>query len=122
MITFLNDWKRAPGAIVHMATKNKSFLHICSLYKKMGIKNYFFPLALLQKDLEYVDPFDEDLTEDVKLMVAIECKYNPWYFLREVCRIPPNSGNTPVQFRANRGNIALVWSFLNHIDFALIQP
>jgi len=39
-----------------------------------------------------------------------------------VCRVPPIAGPNPVPFRANRGNIALIWSFLNHIDFALIQP
>ncbi len=88
----------------------------------MGIENNVFHLTLLQPELQGIDPFSLDIDQQTKVMITMECKYNPWYFLREVVRIPPQSGNTPVQYRANRGNIALTWSFFNHIDFALIQP
>lgn len=88
----------------------------------MGIKNYYFLLALQDQDLALVDPHDPELTEDVKLKVATEAKFNVWYFLREVARIPPNAGLTPVSYKANRGNIALTWLFLCNVDVALIQP
>lgn len=88
----------------------------------MGIKNFYFHLALQDQDLAYVDPHDPDLTEDIKLKVAAEAKFNVWYFLREIARIPPNSGVTPVSYKANRGNIALTWLFLSNVDVALIQP
>ncbi len=122
IILFKEDWKKFPSAIVDYNTSNQSFLKLVDLYHKMGIDNCEFPLALLQPELVGVDPYSPDLTSDQMKMIAMECKYNPWYFFREVSRIPPNSGNKPVQFIANRGNIALYWSFFNHIDFGLLQP
>ena len=123
MIRFLDDWRRFPRATVHLATKNESFKRLAALYKKMGVKNYYFILALEDPDLTYVDPHDsENLTEDIKEKIAVEAKFNVWYFLREVIRIPPATGNTPVPYRANRGNIALTWAFACNVDIALIQP
>jgi hypothetical protein len=88
----------------------------------MGIENSEFILALYQPDLVGVDPFDPDLSQDMKFKISLECRYNAWYFFREVARVPPNAGTVPVRFRANRGNIAMYWSFFNHIDFGLLQP
>lgn len=122
VILFKEDWAKFPTAIVDYNTSNKSFLKLVDLYHKMGVENCEFPLALLQPALVGVDPYDPNLTQEQMQMIALECKYNPWYFFREVSRIPPNSGNKPIQFIANRGNIALYWSFFNHIDFGLLQP
>ena len=122
MINFISDYKKYKNSIVDLQTTNESFLRLASVYKKMGIENNVFHLTLLQPELQGVDPFSTELTQEQKVMITMECKYNPWYFLREVVRIPPQSGNTPVPYIANRGNIALTWCFFNHIDFALIQP
>lgn len=122
VILFLEDWKKFPSAIPDVNTKNTSFLKLVALYKKMGIKNSDFCLALFQPELSGVDPFDPDLSDAVKMKIMLEAKYNPWYYFREIARIPPTSGNNPIPFRANRGNIALFWSFFNHIDFGLLQP
>ena len=122
MINFLSDYKKYKNSIVDLNTTNESFLRLATVYKKMGIENNVFHLTLLQPELQGVDPFSEELSQEQKVMITMECKYNPWYFLREVVRIPPQSGNTPVSYIANRGNIALTWSFFNHIDFGLIQP
>jgi len=122
MILFLEDWDRHPTAVVHFETKNRSFLELAEKYKLMGIKNYFFHLALLNPMLRHVDPHDPDLTEEEMEMIGLECRYNPWYFFREVVRIPPQGGDNSKPLRANRGNIALFWSFFNHVDPALIQP
>lgn len=121
-ILFKDDWKRFPNAIADYETKNKSFLRMVSLYHEMGVENCLFPISLLQPVLQGIDPHDPDLSDDYKLLIAMECKWNPWYFLREVVRIPPVAGPYPISYIANRGNIALTWLFLLSIDVALIQP
>lgn len=122
MIRFADDWRYFPTAMVHTSTKNKSFVELAGLYRKMGVKNYYFMLALMQPELEHVDPHDPNLDLDTKVKIAMECKYNPWYYFREVVRIPPSAGNIPDKFRANRGNIALIWLFFSNVDVGLIQP
>jgi hypothetical protein len=122
MILFLEDWARFPNAIPDYKTKNESFLRQAHVYKTMGIKNHLFLLALMQPELQGVDPHDPNLTLEQKAMIGLECKYNPWYFFREVVRLPAVAGPEPVKFRANRGNIALFWAFFCNIDAANIQP
>lgn len=122
MILFKSDWARFPTAIRDYDTTNESFLRLAGLYRKMGIENYDFVLALYQPELVGVDPHDPNLDLETKKMVRKEATYNPWYFFREVVRIPPTSGSVPLRFKANRGNIALYWSFFNHVDFGLLQP
>ena len=56
MILFLQDWIKYPNAIVHTSTKNQSFIDLANIYKKMGIKNYYFHLQLHDRRLEFVDP------------------------------------------------------------------
>ena len=122
MILFKEDWRKFPTAIVDYNTTNESFLRLVDLYAGMGIENCEFPLALLQPDLIGVDPYDPNLDQMTMSKIIMEAKYNPWYFFRELSRIPPNSGNKPVRFIANRGNIALYWAFFNSVDFGLLQP
>jgi len=122
MILFESDWQRYPSAIADFQTSNKTFLRLAQVYKSMGVKNNVFHLSLLNPDLQGVDPFSENLTPQQKVAIGFECAQNPWYFFREVVRVPPQSGPRPVPLRANRGNIGLFWSFFNHIDVALIQP
>ena len=121
-IMFLEDWERSPGAIADYDTPNTSFKRMVSLYNKMGVKNCLWPLALYNSSLKGVDPHDPDLTEDQKLAIGMECQYNFWYFIREVVRIPPVAGPKPIPYKANRGNLALSWVFMNNIDVANIQP
>lgn len=122
MILFESDWKLYPSAIPDFQTTNKSFLRLAQVFKSMGVKNNVFHLSLLNPNLQGVDPFSDNLTPQQKIEIGFECAQNPWYFFREVVRVPPQSGPLPVRLRANRGNIALFWSFFNHIDVALIQP
>lgn len=122
MILFLEDWNKYPRAIVHTKTSNKSYLVLAEKYKRMGVKNYAFHLALMQPELETVDPFDPNLTMEQMQMIGLECKHNPWYFFREVLRLKPQAGANPVPINANRGNIGLYWLFFNHMDMCLIQP
>lgn len=122
MILFASDWQRFPNAIADTKTTNATFLRQAQVYQQMGIKNHTFLLALLQPELQGVNPHSPDLTLEQKTMIGMECRFNPWYFFREVVRIPPQAGPTPVQFRANRGNVAMIWTFFNNLDCALIQP
>lgn len=122
MILHMSDWQDYPTAIVHYSTKNESFLKMVNLYSKMGVENCLWCLALLQPALEHVDPHSEDLTLEQKIMIKNECLYNPWYYFREVVRVPPASGNKPVKFKANRGNLSMLWCYFNSVDYALIQP
>lgn len=87
----------------------------------MGIKNHAFILALVNPALEFVDPHSKTLTLREMRDIALECRDNPWYFFRECARAPAMSGSDPVPVEANRGNIALWWSFFNHIFIILIQ-
>lgn len=123
-VLFLDDWvdqsTGKPVACVHKTTTNKSFLKMAVVLSKMGIKNNLFHLSLYDPKLLNVDPHklspDNDPTGEMRLRVALECKRNLWYYLREVIRIPA-SGGDPVQFKLNRGNLAMSWCFANYIDF-----
>lgn len=122
MILFLDDWKRYPSAVIHYETKNESWLRQARVYHDMGVKNWAFLLALLQPELKDVDPRAEGLSTELKIKIGMECRWNPWYFFREVVRVPAQGGPIPNPLEANRGNIALYWSFFNDIDTGLIQP
>lgn len=121
MIIFAQDWNKYT-AFVDYSTKNTSFKRVSELYRQAGVKNHAFMLALYQKELVGVDPFSPDLTVEQMTMIRDECIYNPWYFFREVVRFKPNGGGDKIPFAANRANIALIWCYLNHLDFLLIQP
>lgn len=121
-IIYDRDWLKYPAAIVHNRTKNKSFLEYVVLLDSMGVNNSRFCLALHNPDLEFVDPHDPNLSAELKLAVAIECSENIWYAVREVIRIPPTSGDDSIPFKANRGNMALLWSYYAGITYAAIQP
>lgn len=121
-LLFYNEWKtKYPHAIVDFDTKNESFKRIATLYRDMGVKNHAFPLQLHDRSLVGVDPYDPNLTPEMMIRIAIECKNNLFYFMREVARDPAGSDEFPIGYRANRANIGLYWSFLNAILVFLIQ-
>ena len=121
MILFLQDWSRYPGSKPNYDTKNESYLKLAGTYYAMGVKNYAFMLALHDQSLKDVDPFSPFLTELEMVKIAIECKINPWYYFREIAKVPARSGSDAVPLLANRGNIALYWCFFNHVMTYLVQ-
>lgn len=121
-ILFLDDWLKYPEAIIHDTTDNKSALHLVKVYDSMGIKNSAFPLALHNKDLLDIDPHDSNLTATEIDLIVEECAENVWYYLREIVRIPPNTGLESIPFRLNRGTVAIYWLFYNHITTIVTQP
>jgi hypothetical protein len=122
IILFLEDWNKHPLAIADVSTDNRSFVEIARLYKEMGIKNHVFMLALHNPLLKGVSPRDPNLTLGQMMLIADECSENPFYYFREVARVPAQSGSPEGPFRANRANVALFWCFFNHCWFILIQP
>ena len=123
MILFNSDWDKYPTATIHTETTNTSFIELAKLYRDMGIKNNAFHLALVNPHLRNINPHDyKNLSDRDVAAIAIECKINPWYYMREILRAPPEGGLYPRMVTANRSNIALWWLFLNHIDLYLIQP
>lgn len=120
-ILFKKDWEDYPSAIADVETTNRSWVRMTGLFKYMGINNHLFPLALHNPDLQGIDPYADDLTDDQKVAIGIECRENVWYYFREVMRVPPPAGNNPLPFRANRGNISAIWLAMNHITTMLIQ-
>ena len=121
MVLYLEDWSRYPGSKPNYDTKNESYLKLAGTYYAMGVKNYAFMLALHDQSLKDVDPFSPFLTELEMVKIAIECKINPWYYFREIAKVPARSGSDAVPLLANRGNIALYWCFFNHVMTYLVQ-
>lgn len=122
MILFAADWQRYPTARPNFETKNKSWVDLAALYKAMGVRNHTFLLALHDQSLKHVDPFDYSrLTPELVVRITTECRNNPWYYFREIVKVPGGSGDDAVSLEANRGNIALFWYFFNHVTIYAIQ-
>ena len=62
----------------HKTTKNKSFLDMHHYLKSIGIKNNEFMLALIDPDLENINPHDPHLNAYYKQKVLRECMCNYW--------------------------------------------
>lgn len=107
-------------------TKNKSFLELYRDLHSLGIKNNKFFLVIYDRSLIGVDPFSEALPLSTKLRIIVECMRNPWYWLREICRVPqdgsaiePGGGS---EFIIDRTSAAAWYCFINHIDHYLCKP
>ena len=122
MILFQKDWYDNPTARADLETPNQSWIRLCGLLKGMGVKNHLFPLALYNPDLSGIDPYDPNLSNEQRIAIALECKENPWYFFREVLRIPAKGSPNGININANRANISVWWLFFNHITTLLLQP
>ncbi len=121
-ILFKDDWKNFPTAIVHADTKNHTFLRQAEAYQRMGINNCEFALALLNPDLQYIDPHHRDLPLDIQEAIAYEVFHNPWYFHREVAKIEAKGGGGELSpLLANRSIMYLLWATLNGLNVFLVQ-
>ena len=104
----------------HKTTKNKSFLDMHHYLKSIGIKNNEFMLALIDPDLENIDPHDPHLNAYYKQKVLRECMCNYWYFLREVIRIPGANGT--IRYKLTRANLALNFCMALNLNIFLEIP
>lgn len=107
-----------------MTTNNQSFLDMHYWLKLHGIKNNKFFLVLYDTGLAGIDPRDPNLPREMALRVLRECMINPWYFLREIIRIPDQGGAVGggVRFKLDRGNLALMFGFCNNWNMFLELP
>ena len=106
--------------MVHYNTTNTSAVKIAYLLGEMGIDNNKFMLRLDNPALLDIDPFSETLTDLEKAMINHEIIHNPWYYYREVVRIPAGGGL--IRFEFHRGNVGLIWAVLNDISAFLVWP
>ena len=106
----------------HMSTTNKSFLEMHQYLKDSGIQNNKFMLTLIDPDLARIDPFDPHLSTMMKTKVLKECLHNPWYFFREIVRIPDSGQASGVKFELTRGNMALIFCLMMNLNTFLEQP
>lgn len=104
-------------------TKNNSFLVTAQELKTIGIENYYFFLEVKHPELgvQDINVFDDNISPEDAARVIIECKENPWFFFREVSRVPV-SGTGSVPLILLRPSVAAVWCFMHSIDFLLCQP
>lgn len=96
-------------------TKNKSFIKVHEMLKEKGVKNNKFFLQIINKDLIGVDPYDPNLSKELKAAIVLECKENYWYYLREVARICSQSEG-PILFKLNLANLASGYCISNNIN------
>lgn len=103
-------------------TSNYSFLQVAKDLKTAGVKEWYFMLEIRDPTLVAVDPYKEDedghtkCTKDEIDRITLECINNPWYYLREICRIVAAGAPRGIPYAANKGNIAQAWCFIHGID------
>ncbi|MGL6131595.1 MAG: hypothetical protein ACRCZ9_08295 [Fusobacteriaceae bacterium] len=99
---------------------NGSFINTYLLLKNLGLTNNKFMLMVLDPGLIGVDPRDPNLTSDMMQRVAREVQMNPWYYLREVVRIPTDAGNIP--FMLHIGSCSAAFLALQGFNYYHEQP
>jgi len=120
--------KRIKNRIFDIGTSNTSFLQLANDLKTLGVKNWYFLLEVKDPSVVGINPYKVDkdgncaLTKEEISRVVTECRRNPWYYLREVSRIPAPGRPEGSMYKANRGNIAQAWLFFHHIDSWLCLP
>jgi hypothetical protein len=105
-----------------MNTKNESFLQMSKLLKSRGVENNKFMLRLDNRKLIDIDPYDENLTTEQKLMIIDECRHNVWYFLREVIKVRENNDDHRYHFRLNLSTCAFIWLYSIQISSMIQTP
>lgn len=113
-IIYYDDWKKNGGK-PNWETTNTSAIRMATVFKKMGLQNHAFHLALYDQDLRGIDPFDETLTATQQAKVTKEFGKNLWFAIRECIRIPPIAGIDPIPFRFHRANISMYWLYMNDL-------
>lgn len=119
MILRYNDWAYHPEAAYNLNTANQSFLKLAYTHQMLGVSHWYCSLALHDLSLLEINPRDPTLDFESKARVGYEMLTNPWYFYREVGRVPQDGGDH-TEFGIHRGSFTLVWVFFNNIDIALL--
>jgi len=102
-------------------TKNESFMKMHYFLKAKGIKNNAFFLLLYDGGLMGVNPYDPNLSREMKIRILRECIVNFWYYIREVARIPVEGAQSK-RYELHRANLALNYMFVYNINSINIWP
>ena len=104
-------------------TRNSSFLLTAKELKELGRKNWYFMLEVKHPEFGIfdLDPYSPNLTREQIGRILIECKDNPWYYLREVINVPIRGGSKTSLY-LHRAGCAAAWCFMHSFDFELVQP
>ena len=104
-------------------TRNSSFLLTAKELKELGIKHWYFMLEVKHPEFDIfdLDPYSAALSREHVGRILIECKDNPWYYLREVIKIPIRGGSK-TNLYLHRAGCAAIWCFMHSFDFQLVQP
>ena len=111
---------------IHYNTSNISFIKMYKELKELGIDNNKFFLKLYDEDLKDVEIYDpktlevNEFDEVTRGKIINEITKNPWYFLREVAKVPVPGGE--VKYRLQRGNLALSWAMFMNLNTFLVLP
>lgn len=111
-------------AIKDYSTTNKTFIDMAEKLKQQGVKNNDFMLMLHDDGLKGVDPYDPNLSVNLKARVYIEICKNFWYFIREIARLPLEGGDTTKgnKYGLNLGNLAISYACVNNLNHIAILP
>jgi len=77
-------------------TNNISFIKMAKTLKDEGVKNWNFCLTLYDSKLQGIDPYDPDLSLELKARIQKEVMINFWYYIREVVRINSTGGKNKI--------------------------
>lgn len=117
----MSDFRKYPECFIDYEHCDRSWIDFVRVLEAIGVENRNIHMITLQEGLRGVDPHDENLTDEQKTMVAVECANNLWYFARKVVRIPVK-GARPCSARMNRMFFAMLWCMIMNIDIAAIAP
>ena len=111
-----------PSYHVSLETTNKSFIDMYYYLITIGIPKNKADFMLRTYDPMIVgkDPFDPLLPKQIKARIAIECRRNIWYFLRECVKVNTPAGKT--RFQLHRANMAEVYLFERNFAIYTTQP
>lgn len=106
----------------HKETSNESFLKYAEILEHFGVENHSFCLNLINEDLKNVNPFDPDLTDEQKKAITEEAKNNPWYYFREIVRVPVHGRDEAVPFEAKDLWMSAMYSVFQGKDHYMFAP
>jgi len=106
--------------IYDVNTSNQSFIEMWKLLKDKGVKNNKFFLILYDPGLSGVDPYDPNLSDEMKLRILAEVQKNFWYYLREVVHIIEPGGFA--KYGLHIANLAQNFCMLNNINVVELLP
>lgn len=95
---------------------NESFLKMSKLLELEDVKNNKFMFEIINKNLEGVDPYDPDLSDELKKQILEECKNNPWYYFRNVVKLKEANSDNLLKFELNQINMPMIYNALNSIN------